>query len=162
MSFPATTPTTQVQAQSLMSNAATTAGLPNSYNFDLITYVCAILGNLLTDLPAGINITSFIPGTQNLTAAGAASITVPVTTLVGPAASTYAITLAAPTAPGIIKEITMTSTTSTNAVTLALTNVVGGTASSSASFDAAGETLVLISNNVGKWVVFKEYGVTLS
>ena len=98
---------------------------------------------------------------EAITAAGAASVNAIVTSVTGPAASTYAITLAAPPVAGRIKVITMAGTTSTNAVTLALTNVVGGSAASSASFDAAGETLILISNGT-KWVVVKEFGVTLS
>lgn len=161
MAFPATTPTSQPQATALLGNNAANAGLTNTVPFDRLTELEQVVANLLTDLPTGINVTSYVPGTQALTAAGAASVTVPVTTVVGPTSSTYAITLAAPSAPGITKVITMLSTTSTNAVTLALTNVVGGTAASSASFDAAGETLILVSNAT-KWVVVKEYGVTLS
>lgn len=161
MAFPATTPTSQPQASALLSNNAANAGLTNATPFDRLTNLEQVVANLLTDLPAGINITSAVPGTQALTAAGAASVTVPVTTIVGPAASTYAITLAAPSAPGITKVITMLSTTSTNTVTLALTNVVGGTQTTTATFDAAGETLILVSNAT-KWVVVKEYGVTLS
>lgn len=161
MAFPDTTPTSQPQATALLGNNAANAGLTNTVPFDRLTELEQVVANLLTSLPAGINITSSIPGATALTAAGAVSITAPVTTVVGPATSTYAITLAAPASPGIVKVITMLSTTSTNAVTLALTNVVGGTAATSASFDAAGETLILVSNAT-KWVVVKEYGVTLS
>lgn len=100
---------------------------------------------------------------QALTAAGAISTTSKYTSLVGPASSTYAVTLAAPTAEqeGRVKVIEMLSTTGSNAVTLALTNVVGGSAASTATFNAAGETLVLVASS-GKWVVIKEVGVTLS
>jgi hypothetical protein len=98
---------------------------------------------------------------QTITAAGAIDLNAAHVKITGPAASTYAVTLAAPTRPGQIKVIEMISTTSTNAVTLALTNCVGGTASSSASFDAAGEILILISANA-KWVVIKQQGVTLT
>lgn len=79
----------------------------------------------------------------------------------------YAITLAAPTATelGDILQISLISIAS-GAVTLALTNVVGGTAASSASFDAAGETLILQAVMTApatyKWCVTKEHGVTLS
>lgn len=52
MAFPATTPTLSVAATALLGNNAGTAGLPNSNNFDRLTYVEAILGNLLTDAPA--------------------------------------------------------------------------------------------------------------
>ncbi len=98
---------------------------------------------------------------QNITAAAAIDLDANHIKVTGPASSTYAITLAAPAKAGLVKVIEMLATTSTNAVTLALTNVVGGTAASSASFDAAGEMLVLVSAN-GKWVVLKELGVTLS
>ena len=72
----------------------------------------------------------------------------------------FAITLAAPSAPGIVKVIEL-SVISSGAVTMALTEVIGGSAGSSASFDAAGETLTLVSNST-KWVVLDEHGVTLS
>jgi hypothetical protein len=100
---------------------------------------------------------------QALTAAGAIDLDASYVSLVGPASSTYAVTLAAPTAAqrGQVKTVQMLSTTSTNAVTLALTNVIGGTAASSASFDAANETLVLVAA-AGKWLVVKQHGVTLS
>lgn len=99
--------------------------------------------------------------TQSITAAGAIDLDARHVRITGPATSTYAVTLAAPTRAGVVKIIEMIGTTSTNAVTLALTNVVGGSQASSASFDAAGETLVLVSA-AGKWVVLKEVGVSLS
>jgi len=49
----------------------------------------------------------------------------------------------------------------TDAVTLALTNVIGGTAATSASFNADRETLFLYGL-ADKWLVLKEVGVTLS
>ena len=81
--------------------------------------------------------------------------------ITGPASGTYAVTLPAPTVPGEHMVIEMVSTTSTNAVTIALTNVIGGSAGSSASFNAANETLTLVSIS-NKWVVLVEHGVTLS
>lgn len=155
--FPEVTPSTETQAVSQLVDRSIAAGYTPNAALGFPGIVAGVVSNMLTSSPS-----TNLPTSENVIAAGAASITTRVTTLVGPAASTYAITLAAPSAPGILKEITMTSTTGTNAVTLALTNVVGGSAASSASFDAAGETLVLISNNASKWVVIKEYGVTLS
>ncbi len=99
--------------------------------------------------------------TQAISAAGAIDIDANYVAITGPAASTYAVTLAAPARPGQLMVIEMVATTSTNAVTLALTNVVGGTAASSASFDAANETLALVSIG-NKWAVLAEIGVTLS
>ncbi len=100
---------------------------------------------------------------QEITAAGAINLTSNRVIVTGPAASTYAITLAAPSDDQIGQFLTiyMVSTTSTNAVTLALTNVAGGTAASSASFDAAAEQLVLVAAK-GKWAVVAQIGVTLS
>lgn len=71
------------------------------------------------------------------------------------------ITLEAPTIENRWKTIEMTDRSAPYSATLALTNIVGGTASTSANFDAANETLVLLSKN-GKWLVMKEYNVTLS
>jgi hypothetical protein len=98
---------------------------------------------------------------QEITEAGAITPTVNHVQITGPATGTYAVTLAAPSVGGQIMVIEMTATTSTNAVTLALTNVVGGSAASSASFNAAGEILTLVSASA-KWVVLNETGVTLS
>lgn len=47
-------------------------------------------------------------------------------------------------------------------VTLALTNVQGGTAATTATFDAVGEELILVGSAGGKWTVIKEFGVTLA
>lgn len=98
---------------------------------------------------------------QTITAAGAISLDSNHVKITGPAASTYAVTLAAPSRGGQILVIEMVSTTETNAVTLALTEVIGGTAATTATFDAAAETLVLVSQST-KWVVLKQQGVTLS
>lgn len=103
---------------------------------------------------------------QTITAAGAITLPTAASTLVkvtGPASSTYAITLAAPTSAqeGMLLTIQMIATTSTNAVTLALTNVIGGSAATTASFNAANETLSLVAVQ-GKWLVIAEAGVTLS
>jgi hypothetical protein len=72
----------------------------------------------------------------------------------------FPVTLDPPTDPGAKMLIELVSITS-GAVTLALTNVVGGSAGSSASFDATGEILMLRAAG-SKWVVIKEVGVTLS
>lgn len=104
--------------------------------------------------------------TQDITEAGAITLPAAAMThvrITGPASSTYAVTLAAPTAAyaGRVLIIEMIATTATNAVTLALTNVQGGSAASSASFNAANETLILVAGTA-KWNVVAEAGVTLS
>jgi hypothetical protein len=120
--------------------------------------------NALTDMTATtaeLNDNDLSARTQAITEAGAINLDARYVTIVGPGASTYAVTLAAPTRAGILKVIWMLSTTSTNAVTLALTNVVGGSQATTATFNAAAETLVLVSG-ADKWIVLKEVGVTLS
>lgn len=97
---------------------------------------------------------------DTITAAGAISTTT-CYTAINSTAGTFAATLAVPTKPALIKVIKMT--VDNGDVTIALTNVVGGTAASTATFDAVGETLVLVSDAAsGKWVVLAEVGVTLS
>lgn len=100
---------------------------------------------------------------QVITAAGAINPRATRVQITGPAESTYAVTLAAPEADtvGHVMVIRMAATTATNAVTLALTNITGGSGVDSASFDAAGEELLLIAG-VAKWFVIGEAGVTLS
>ena len=66
---------------------------------------------------------------------------------------------------GMVKQITLDTITS-GAVTMTITNIaVGGTAATTATFDAAGESLVLIGKVYGttyRWSVIGEDGVTLS
>lgn len=99
--------------------------------------------------------------TQSITAAAAIDLDARHVKITGPAKDTYAVTLAAPLRAGQIMVIEMIATTSTNAVTLALTNVVGGSAATTATFNAAGEILTLVSAGA-KWVVLDELGVTLA
>lgn len=106
-------------------------------------------------------ITDIIGGVQTITAASEISLDACHVKITGPATSTYAVTLAAPTRGGQTMVIEMIGTTSTNAVTLALTNVVGGSAATTATFNAAAETLTLISSSA-KWIVLDELGVTLA
>ena len=83
-------------------------------------------------------------------------------TLDGAQIGAAAITLAAPSAADVGHVLTIQYLTgSTNNVTLALTNVIGGSAATTATFNAVDETLVLIATTT-KWVVLKEVGVTLS
>jgi hypothetical protein len=119
-------------------------------------------GTALTATAAEINsATDASTFTQTITEADAIDLDARHVKITGPATSTYAVTLAAPTVGGIVKVIEMVATTSTNAVTLALTNVVGGSAATTATFNAAGEILTLVSAG-SKWVVLDEFGVTLS
>ena len=98
---------------------------------------------------------------EAITEAGALSLDVLHHKITGPTSSTYAVTLAAPTRAGQLKIIEMVDDNGGDDVTLALTNVIGGSAATTATFDADDETLVLISAAT-KWVVLAEAGVTLS
>lgn len=111
-----------------------------------ITATGGVVGNV-----AGV----VTPTADAITEAGAASVTTGYTSIVG----TFELTLAAPTIPGLVKVISMIG--AGGSVTLALTNVVGGSQATTATFDAAGETLVLVAH-ASKWVVLKEQGVTLT
>lgn len=99
---------------------------------------------------------------QNVTAAGALDESAHYISLVNSTASTtYAVTLAAPTIPGITKVIEMITRTGTGDVTLALTNVEGGSAATTCTWNSVGDTLILISRS-NKWIVLKEDGVALT
>jgi hypothetical protein len=106
---------------------------------------------------------SLIVDPQAVTGAGALTLGKTYHSLSNSSGSTYAVTLAAPTAAedGIVKAIKMIAGDGTNTVTLALTNVAGGSASTTATFDSAGETLIVQAAG-GKWIVIKEFGVTLT
>lgn len=96
---------------------------------------------------------------ETVTAAGAVSVSVAETSLALVGAG--AVTLAVPTKPAMIKIITMTA--DNGDVTLALTNVVGGSAATTATFNDVNDVLVLVSDLArAKWVVLKEVGVVLS
>jgi hypothetical protein len=97
---------------------------------------------------------------ETILVAGAISLTKRVTKL-SAASGAYAVTLAAPSTAMIGQTKVIDMTVAGNAITLALTNVVGGTASTTASFDAVNESLVLVAGT-NKWIVVGQAGVTLS
>lgn len=96
---------------------------------------------------------------ETVVAAGAMSVTKVVTKLA--VASGGAVTLAVPDASmyGQLKTIEMT--TDDGDVTFLLTNVVGQSSGTTATFDSVGDALVLLAA-FDKWIVIKEYGITLS
>lgn len=110
-----------------------------------------------------INLTAAGKPTQSITAATAINPDASLVQITGPTSSTYAVTLAAPRPQdqGNTLAIEMKSTTSTNSVTLALTNVTGGTASSTCTWNAAAQKLILLACGT-TWEVIKEDGVTLT
>lgn len=110
----------------------------------------------------GTNIEAGGDQTQAITAAGAITVDGTVNRVTVTDAVNGAITLAAPSTAMKGKLLTIEYIgAGTNATTLALTNVQGGTAATSASFNAANETLVLVGGEL-KWNVVAEIGVTLT
>lgn len=131
-------------------------------------FVGAITGNVTGNLTGNVgNTTSAEIAARaddsamvdTIVGAGAVSVTTAETSvaLVGAGA----ITLAAPTKPAFIKILTMTA--DNGDVTLALTNVVGGTAATTCTFNDVNDFIVLVSDLArAKWVVLKESGVAMS
>lgn len=100
--------------------------------------------------------------TQAIVAPGAITVDGTVNRVTITNAVNGAITLAAPSTAMLGKILMIEYIgAGTNATTLALTNVVGGSAATSASFNAADESLTLIGGAT-KWHVIGQAGVTLS
>lgn len=100
--------------------------------------------------------------TQAIVAPGAITVDGSINRVTVTNAVNGAITLAAPSAAMKGRLLTIEYIgAGTQATTLALTNVQGGSAATTASFNAADETLVL-SGGETKWNVLKEVGVTLT
>lgn len=123
------------------------------------TGVPSIAGTALTATAAEINGLDVSAQTETLLAAGAVSGVLTETSLALVGAG--AVTLAAPTAAmvGRIKIIEMT--VDNGDVTLALTNVAGGSAATTCTWSAVGQALVLIAG-LTKWCVVSEAGVALT
>lgn len=96
---------------------------------------------------------------QTLYTDGAVSNSSPVTKLELTALGSITLDVPDDSMYGQIKTIEMT--VDNGDVDLDLTNVVGGSASTSATFTAVGQMLVLIAAT-SKWIVIKEYGVTVA
>jgi hypothetical protein len=117
-------------------------------------------GTTLGATAAELNLNDASAQAEVIAQGGVVSVVKRVTKLTQSAAG--AITLAAPGADmlGVVKVIEQVDG-GTDAVTLSLANVDGGSAATTASFNATGETLILVGG-VSKWHVIKEIGVTLS
>lgn len=114
----------------------------------------------VTATPAELNVADVSAQSETVIASGVASVTKRVTKL-DSSGGAGSFTLAAPDASfiGQVKIIEMD--VAGNALTLSLANVDGGSAATTASFDAVGEVLILVGGT-SKWHVIKEIGVTLS
>ena len=117
--------------------------------------------NGVTATAAELNKNDLSAETETIDSGVAVSVTKKITNIDNTTTGAGAITLAAPDASmlGVVKVIEMT--VDNGDVTLALTNVQGGSAATTATFDAVGEQLVLVGGSA-KWTVIGEGGVTLS
>lgn len=96
---------------------------------------------------------------ETIAAAGALSVTKVVSKLALSGAG--AVTLAVPDASMLGQQKMIEMTVDNGDVTLALTNIEGGTAATTATFSAVGQKLILLGG-VSKWTVIKEMGVVLT
>jgi len=138
------------------SNKLETTGLTT-----VATSVTALTlgGTLVTATAAELNTVDASANVETIAAAGAASITVPNSKLALVGAG--AVTLAAPGA-GMLGRIKIIEMTVDNGdVTLALTNVTGGTAATTCTWSAVDQALVLVGGT-NKWHVVAESGVALT
>lgn len=97
---------------------------------------------------------------QKVTAATPINLDAGYVSLVTTGAS-YAVTLGAPTIPGVWLLIEMITRTGAFDVTLSLANCVGGSAATTCTWNTAGDSLLLLSK-ANKWLIVKEQGVALT
>lgn len=98
-----------------------------------------------------------VASTETIVGAGALSLSKAVSKLALVGAG--AVTLAAPTVPGLVKVIEMT--VDNGDVTLSLANCSGGSAATTCTWSAVGQTLVLVAG-LTKWAIVSEAGVALT
>lgn len=75
--------------------------------------------------------------------------------------SGYAVTLAAPTIPGIYKTIQKTSNNTDN-ITLLMTNIFGQPSGTTVTWNSQNDILVLVSCDNSKWYIVSYNGVTFT
>lgn len=75
--------------------------------------------------------------------------------------SGYAVTLEAPTIPGIYKVIQKTSNNADN-ITLAMTNLIGQPAGTTLTWNSQNDIVVLVSCDNSKWYIVSYNGVTFT
>jgi hypothetical protein len=155
---------TEAQSATVDQIAASATGLLDNNNTwtgtNDFTGGLSIGGTAITATGTEVNRLDDSAEVESVTAAGAASVTKFNTNL--NVASGGAVTLAACPATMVGKIKTIRMQTDDGDVTIALTNVQGGTAATTATFDDIGEELILVGSAGGKWTVIKEFGVTLS
>jgi len=75
--------------------------------------------------------------------------------------SGYAVTLEAPTLPGIYKTIQKTSNNADN-ITLAMTNLIGQPSGTTLTWNSQNDIVVLVSCDNSKWYIVSYNGVTFT
>jgi hypothetical protein len=75
--------------------------------------------------------------------------------------SGYAVTLAAPTIPGVYKVIQKTSNNADN-ITLAMTNLIGQPSGTTLTWNSQNDIVVLVSCDNSKWYIVSYNGVTFT
>lgn len=75
--------------------------------------------------------------------------------------SGYAVTLAAPTIPGVYKVIQKTSANTDN-ITLAMTNLIGQPSGTTLTWNSQNDIVVLVSCDNSKWYIVSYNGVTFT
>ncbi len=100
-----------------------------------------------------------VPISEIISAAGAINLLSGGYVAFDSTAGAMAVTLAAPADEGAL--LVLEHTVDGGDVTLALTNVEGGTAATTATFADVGDKLVLVAGAT-KWCVLKEQGVALA
>jgi hypothetical protein len=122
--------------------------------------VPAVAGTALTATGAEINsVCDVSANTETIAAAGALSVTLGLSRLALVGAG--AVTLAAPDASMVGRTKVIEMTVDNGDVTLALTNVAGGSAATTCTWSAVGQALVLVAG-LTKWCVASEAGVALT
>jgi hypothetical protein len=159
MSFPTNTYTSGSAAVSDFLNRAAANGLSPSISLDANAMVFAVLSNMFESLPN----TTAAARSAVVAAAGNVPANVSFVELANETEAAYAAVLVAPAASeyGVLKVIAM-GENDTDAVTVDVTDVIGVPDSHTlATFDADGETLVLVGAPAG-WLYVASSGVALS
>jgi hypothetical protein len=157
-----TTPALGTPASGIATNlTGTAAGLTAGNATLAATATTALALTGLTATVGEVNQLNDVSAYQeSVTVAGAVSITKVYSGLAIVAGG--AVTLAAPDATMLGQQKTIERTiVAGTPITLALTNVVGGTAATTATFTNQGEALILIAA-ASKWIIVKEFGVVLT
>lgn len=115
----------------------------------------------VTATAAELNALDVSAQAETIDSGAAASVTIANTKIDNTTSGAGAITLAAPDATMYGKVKTIEMTVDNGDVTLALTNVQGGSAGTTATFADVNDTLVMVGGT-SKWHVIGESGVVLS